>query len=203
MSDSYRWEWRVFAREPAYSTMFAHLETTNPDRADEIYILSALSPHAVKIRDGCLEIKTLLQTSPAGLQRWRPAASMRFPVDEQTLNTAWRAWGIPAPIVTRINCTREELLDEIVVPEPALCAVPMTKLRKRIQLQGCAGEFVSLSVLGERWESIGFESIDPIAILKAVRSLGLENAVNTSYPTALKHIAGFGAVAGPLDEDAG
>jgi hypothetical protein len=126
---------------------------------------------------------------------------MRFPVDEQTLNTAWRAWGIPAPIVTRINCTREELLDEIVTQEPALRAIPVTKRRTRIQLQGCAGEFVSLSVLGERWESIAFESTDPIAILKAVRSLGLENAVNSSYPTALKRIAGFGAIAGPRHEE--
>jgi hypothetical protein len=201
MSDSYRWEWRVFAREPAYSTMFTHRETANPDEANEIYILSAVSPHNVKIRDGCLEIKTLLQTSPAGLQRWRPAASMRFPIDEQTLNTAWRAWGIPAPVVTRIHCTREELLGEVGTQEAALCAVPVTKRRTRIQLQGCAGEFVSMLVLGERWESIAFESTDPIAILKAVRSLGLENAINTSYPVALKRIAGFGAVAGPRHED--
>jgi hypothetical protein len=201
MSDSYRWEWRVFAREPAYSAMFAHLEMQNPDETNEVYLLSLASPHNVKIRDGCLEIKMLLQTSPAGLQRWRPAASMRFPVDEQTLNAAWRAWGIPAPVVTRIQCTREELLGEIVAQEPALRAIPVTKRRARIQLQGCAGEYVSLSILGERWESIAFESTDPISILKAVRSIGLENAINTSYPTALKHIAGFGAVAGPLHEE--
>lgn len=201
MSDSCRWEWRVFAREPAYSTIFTHRETANLDETDEIYILSAASRNNVKIRDGCLEIKTLLQTSPAGLQRWRPAASMRFPVDEQTLDTAWRAWGIPAPIVTRVHCTREELLDEIVAQEVALRAVAVTKRRTRIQLQGCAGEFLSLSILGERWESIAFESTDPISIVKAVRSIGLENAINISYPAALKRIVGFGAVAGPLHEE--
>ena len=201
MGESYRWEWRVFAREPAYSTMFTHLETENPEEADETYILSAVSPHSVKIRDGCLEIKTLLQTSPAGLQRWRPQASMRFPVDEHTLNTAWRSWAIPAPMLTRIHCTRDELLNEIVAQEPLLRAVFVRKVRTRIQLQGCAGEFVSLSVLGEHWESIAFESIDPISILKAVRSIGLENAINISYPAALKRIVGFGAIAGPLQEE--
>jgi hypothetical protein len=198
MSDSYRWEWRVFARQPAYSAMFTHRETENPAETDEIYILSLASPHNVKIRDGCLEIKVLLQTSPAGLQRWRPQASMRFPVDEETLNAAWRAWAIPAPIVTRMQCTREELLDEIVPQQPALRALTVTKRRTPIQIQGCAGEFVSLTILGERWESIAFESTDPVSILKAVRSIGLENAINISCPSALKRILGFGAIARPF-----
>jgi hypothetical protein len=49
--------------------------------------------------------------------------------------------------------------------------------------------------MGERWESIEFEDPDPAVVLRAIRSLGLDQLQASDFPTALAHIAGFAETA--------
>ncbi len=194
MNEANRWEWRTFARSPAYSGILPAQRAEEIAFTRENYLLSLASPHNVKIRNESLDIKTLIAEDAAGLQQWRPVITARFPIDEPVLDAAWNAWGLPVPVLAKPRCTLDEFLTEIVEPEPALCAVPLEKRRRRLQVEECPGEFVIIQVSGEEWESIAFESLDPQLVWRAVRSLGLENVENASYPAALKKITGFRAV---------
>jgi hypothetical protein len=161
----------------------------------ELYVVSLASPHNVKIRDGRLDVKLLVSVDVSGLEQWRPLLKSEFPLDENAIDVVWRAWGLPEPVVHCRHCTRAEFLGEIARSEPAVRAVEIEKRRTRMTVEGCAGEYAALTIGGEEWETIAFEDVDPFRVWKAVRSVGLENAENTSYPAALKKILGFGAVA--------
>jgi hypothetical protein len=190
----YRWEWRTFARSPAYSALLPRATGEQPRVSRELYILSLASPHNVKIRDDQLDIKLLVSVDVSGLEQWRPLLKSVFPLDESAIDALWRAWGIPEPVVQRRTCTRAELVDEIVAPEAALRAVGIEKRRTRMKVEDCAGEYAALTIGGEEWETVAFEDVDPFRVWKAVRAVGLENAENTSYPAALKKILGLSAV---------
>ena len=193
MDGIHRWEWRTFAKSPAYSELLWVPRTGDSVVTRERYILSAASPNSVKIHDECLDIKMLVQVDGSGLEQWRPVMNASFPVKEAALDSAWLAWGLPAPIVTRRQCTLDEFLSEVVDDEPALCVADIEKKRTRLSIQGCPGEHVAIQVAGESWESIAFEHMDPFQVWRAVTAIGLENAKNTSYPAGLKRIVGVRA----------
>jgi hypothetical protein len=194
MHQAYRWEWRTFARSPAYSRIL-HLSTFGESvESIETYILSAASSNNVKIRNDCLDIKTVVAEDPGGLQQWQPVLTAPFPIDENVLDAAWWAWGLPLPIVATRHCTREEFLRDIVEKEPALRAVDVQKSRRRGKVRDCATEYVRLTVAGHDWESIACEDAEALRVWSAVRSLGLENGSNTSYPEALRKIIGFAPI---------
>jgi exopolyphosphatase/guanosine-5'-triphosphate,3'-diphosphate pyrophosphatase len=188
---TYRWEWRTFARSPAYAGLLPPHQTDKSVAVREHYILSVASPNIVKIRDGCLDIKTLVGVDVAGLQQWRPLLTEPFPINEATLDAAWVAWGIPAPVMAHWHCTLDEFLSEIVANEKSLCRVETEKKRSRFAVQGCPGEYVIVTVGAETWESIAFENLDPFRVWRAVETLGLENVENTSYSAGLKKIVGL------------
>jgi hypothetical protein len=160
----------------------------------ELYVVSLASPHNVKIRNDQLDIKLLVSVDVSGLEQWRPLLKSAFPLDENAIDALWRAWGLPEPVIQRRHCTRAEFLDEIIKSEPAVRAVEIEKRRTRMTVEECAGEYAALTIGGEEWETIAFEDVDPFRVWQAVRTVGLENAENTSYPAALKKILGFGAV---------
>jgi hypothetical protein len=66
------WEWRTFARCPAYSGILAALETGDVAATREHYLLSLVSPHNVKIQNDCRDMKTLVAEDATSLQQWRP-----------------------------------------------------------------------------------------------------------------------------------
>jgi exopolyphosphatase/guanosine-5'-triphosphate,3'-diphosphate pyrophosphatase len=191
VSESNRWEWRTFARSPAYSGILDDQQFVESPPTREHYVLSVVSPNNVKIRSECLDIKTLVARDATGLEQWRPVLKAPFPIDEAALRAAWSAWCLPLPVVARRECTFDEFLTEIVAPEPALCAVQVEKQRRKLVVEDCTGEHATIRVGGDVWESIAFEHIDPLRVWRAVRHTGLENAENTSYPAALKKIVGL------------
>lgn len=191
MDGTGRWEWRTFARSLSSIGLGLNAESAGIPITREHYVLSIASVHNVKIRDDCLDIKTLVKVDALGLQQWLPTFKAPFPVEAKALDAAWSAWGLPHPVVERTIYTLEEFLREIVGREKSLRAVAVEKHRMRLLVQGCPGERVALRIEGEAWESVSFENVDPYRVWRAVRALGLENAENTSYPLALKRIVGF------------
>jgi exopolyphosphatase/guanosine-5'-triphosphate,3'-diphosphate pyrophosphatase len=159
----------------------------------ERYILSIDSPHIVKIRDDCLDIRMLLSVDQTGLEQWRPLVKASFPIEETALEAAWLAWSVPAPIVSRRQCNLSEFLFEIVDHEPELCVAEIERKRTPVTIQGCGGEHIAIQVVGESWESIAFKHTNPFQVWRAVTALGLQTVENTSYPAALKQIVGIRA----------
>lgn len=200
MSD-YRWEWRTFARSPAYSAMRPRNIGEQATVSRELYVVSLASPHNVKIRDDRLDIKLLVSVDVSGLEQWRPLLKSEFPLGENAIDAVWRAWGLPEPVVHCRHCTRAEFINAIVMAEPALRQVEIEKRRTRMTVEECAGEYAALTIGGEEWETIAFEDVDPFRVWKAVRAVGLENAENTSYPAALKKILGSGAVEQSIQQE--
>lgn len=197
MTVTARWEWRTFARSLENIGPRPDAGQFVPLAAREFYVLSIASNHNVKIRDNCLDIKTLVRTDNLGLQQWKPTFKAQFPIDEHALDAAWAAWGFPHPIVEKTRCTLEQFLDDVVPTEAGLRIVEIEKRRTPMVVLGCPGERVWVTVGDEVWESISFEHDEQYRVWRAVRALGLENAENTSYPAALKRIVGFGVVEHP------
>jgi hypothetical protein len=197
MTGTGRWEWRTFARSLANIGPRPDAQGVVPLASREYYVLSVASVHNVKIRDNCLDIKTLVRTDDLGLEQWEPTFKAQFPIDETALDAAWTAWGFPHPIVEKTRCTLDQFLTEVVPTERGLRAVEIEKRRTPLVVLGCPGERAWVTVGDEVWESISFEHADQYRVWRAVRALGLENAENTNYPRALKRIVGFQFVEQP------
>ena len=192
-----RWEWRTFARSLANIGPRSDAGNAIPPATREHYVLSIASVHNVKIRDNCLDIKTLVRTDELGLEQWTPTFKAQFPIDQTGLDAAWTAWGLPHPVVEKTRCTLDEFFTEVVPSERGLRIVEIGKRRTPMVVLGCPGERAAVTVGDEVWESISFEHLDPYRVWRAVRGLGLENAENTNYPKALKRIVGFRLVEKP------
>ena len=63
--------------------------------------------------------------------------------------------------------------------------VRVHKRRQRYTLADCMAEVADLEVDGRVARTIAIESEDPAAVIAAVRRLGLDGQVNTSYPRGL------------------
>ena len=189
-----RWEWRTFFATPlplALRERFG-IRSPAPGGSLDTYILSLMSPHNVKVRNGRLEIKHLDEVD-RGLERWHTTRESTFPVDAQAIHDVFEAWAVPAPVVIARRLAADEFLRTVVRTVPSLAIVNVTKRRTRLELGGCAGEYASLDVEGRPWHTLAFEDADPTRVLDAIAELGLGPRVNTSYPAGLKRITGLTA----------
>jgi hypothetical protein len=185
-----RWEWRLIARSLPIDPARLALDPEAPLAGRETYLLSALTPHNVKIRKQLLEIKWLERRAAGGLELWRPTGRSPFPLDDAARNALWSAWGV-GPQPTGATESLDALLRDVVGKNDALRRVDLVKRRTRLSLAGCAGELVELEIGPERRVSIAFEDADPRAVGAAVTAAGLEGYPNLNYPAALKDIVGL------------
>ena len=187
-----RWEWRTFFSEglplalrQRFSDGVAQLRAK-----DETYILSLATPHSVVIRDGRLEVK-LLEAFERGLERWRPAVTRDFPIDDGAIHAACEALGVPAPVVVPRHATAEEFLRDVIAPVASVQVVPLRKRRERHVVDGCLAEVAVLDVGTERWTTLAIEDADADRLLAAIEHLDIGPRPNVSYPAALKQITGL------------
>lgn len=181
-----RWEWRSFA--PAAKA--GPVEVPSSDRT-ELYLLSLASPHNVKVRDSVLDVKRLERIDASGLEQWRPVLKAAFPLDAGVIAVICDAWGIAAPPDIAASYSLDDLISSIVAPHGALRTVTVAKQRSPIVVAECHGERAWLSIDGQPWTTLAFEDADPMRVLGALHSLGLDAAANEDYPRALKRIRGF------------
>jgi hypothetical protein len=188
-----RWEWRVFEPFPG-----AFIDRVCPRHLDDVesvetYILSAASPHNVKIRHSQLDVKLLEDTRAGDLELWRPVFNHGFPLEAHDLAPVWTAWALPEPILRRVSYTIEQFLNEIVASTPVLRAVTIAKRRARFSIAGVQAERAGLTIGGERWETLAIEDEHPEHILLAQRTFDSAVPRGTNYPAMLKRIAGTDA----------
>jgi exopolyphosphatase/guanosine-5'-triphosphate,3'-diphosphate pyrophosphatase len=187
-----RWEWRVFGNDLGEAERaFAALAPGPAVESDELYLLAATRAN-VKVRHDLLDIKVLREVNADGLERWEPVLKAGFPLPAAEVSRVFDALGVVPPLLTRDAYSVDQLLAELVEPAGALRPLRVHKRRVRYTLGGCMAELSDVEAEGHGTRTVAVESEDASAVIAAVRGIGLEGAVNTSYPLGLATLVGAG-----------
>jgi len=189
-----RWEWRTFGE--SFGDAESRLRAgSGPEIevSDELYVLSLESAASVKVRGGSMDVKRLEAVSEDGLERWRPVLKAVFPLSAADAGAVLDTLGVAASALARDEYTLDELLDEVVRPDPALHAIDVHKRRERFTFAGCMAELSQFRTEAGARRTIAIESEDPARVLAAVSELGLKSRTNVNVPRALKALVGIGA----------
>ena len=184
-----RWEFRTFGQLfGAADAAFAAMTPGAVQESDELYLLTLDGKPAtdvVKVRFDLVDIKTLREVSADGLQRWEPVAKGAFPLRAANLALVTQALRLPAPPSAGAAANLEAFLAEVARPGGPVRSVAVHKRRVRYTIGGCTAEVSDVTADGRPTRTIAIEAEDPAAVVAAVRAVGLEGYVNTSYPVGL------------------
>ena len=189
-----RWEWRTFGER--FGEAEAAFAARTPERvqeSDELYLLSVGGGDTVKIRDALMDVKHLERVDDNGLEQWLPVLKAEFPLPARTVGSVLASLRIPAPPLARDEYTLDQLLHEVVAPQPALRAVEVHKRRARYTIGGCMTELTDVRADGVSTRTIAVETDDAGRVLATVEELGLAGRPNVSFPRGLRKLLGFGA----------
>ena len=189
-----RWEWRTFGDD--FGETERKLAAIAPERvqeSDEIYLLSVASDASVKVRDGLMDVKLLEAIDGDGLEQWKPAMKAEFPLAAAGVRGVFDALGIPAPSFSRETYTADQLVGELIDPDPRLRALEVHKHRERFTVGGAMAEVSEVRAAEDTRRTIAIESEDPSLVVAAVRELGLPLQPNVCLARGLKALVGFGA----------
>jgi exopolyphosphatase/guanosine-5'-triphosphate,3'-diphosphate pyrophosphatase len=187
-----RWEWRTFGESLGESDdRFASLEAGNVQESDELYLLSPAADANVKVRNLLMDIKTLEQVNPDGLEQWKPVMKGAFPLPAAVVTSVFKALGVAPPPLARSDYTLEQFITELAEPTRRLRAVQVHKKRARYKVGGCMAEMTEVVADGKRTRTVAIESEDPAQVIAAVRELKLDRFENISYPRGLKQVLGM------------
>ncbi|MCB2208890.1 MAG: hypothetical protein KQH67_11420 [Bacteroidetes bacterium] len=192
-----RFEFRTFGRnfdEAAY--LMSRLSIPVPENvweriSEETYILSTASEaHNIKIRDGKMDIKTLVQEVD-GLEQWNPLMKGEFPMKTEVLeNEVVPAFQVQMPSLEKDVYTLDEFL-EIVKDHPDLLAVNIEKERFGYMVNDTICEYANVWINGAMVVTVNSESTEIEDIKKTIKDLGLEGVENINYLQAVKRVVGM------------
>ena len=116
-----RWEWRTFGDAfPEAERRLADLQPERARESDELYVLSVEANGSAKFRDGVMDVKRLERVDDDGLELWRPIAKASEPFDDDAVHRLVVGLGASSPELARAEYTLEQLLADIVEPDPLL-----------------------------------------------------------------------------------
>jgi exopolyphosphatase/guanosine-5'-triphosphate,3'-diphosphate pyrophosphatase len=187
-----RWEWRTFGTLFGVADeRFAARTPEKVQESDETYLLSPVNDANVKIRDDLLDLKSLVEVNPTGLEQWRPVMKATFPLSTDVVHELCTALGVAMLPVTESPMTLARL--RMALAEHGVRAVAVQKRRVRYTIDGCTAEMTEVAADGKPVRSVAIESEDADRVLGAVRAMGLDGFDNISYPRALKALVGMQA----------
>jgi exopolyphosphatase/guanosine-5'-triphosphate,3'-diphosphate pyrophosphatase len=178
-----RWEWRTFG--DGLGDAETRLRALTPERvqeSDETYLLSAAVDHAVKERDGLMDIKHLEQVNRDGLELWRPIMKSPLPISPAEAQAVFAALNLQAPALELASYD----IAAIAGAGTAVTLVPVHKSRRHYTFQGCMAELTDVRTADGSTRTIAIESEDAARVIAAVRELGLGSRANVSVP---RHLA--------------
>jgi exopolyphosphatase/guanosine-5'-triphosphate,3'-diphosphate pyrophosphatase len=196
-----RWEWRTFG-EPLDTAdpVLADFEITSDHDSDETYLLSVHSDASVKIRDGLMDVKHLRQVDDAGLELWVPVMKAQFPLAADDVAAVLTTLDTALPDLGREHYQLDQLIAEIVEPNPDLHAAAVHKRRRRYLIDECMVEMTDIATGGVSQRSLAAESPDTALVVATVTKLGLHDRRNVCVARGLKAMIGFGTqVFGVID----
>jgi exopolyphosphatase/guanosine-5'-triphosphate,3'-diphosphate pyrophosphatase len=187
-----RWEWRTFGDSFGDAEgRFAALDPDGVQESDELYFLSPTGDQNVKVRDRLMDIKTLKQVNPDGLEQWKPVMKASFPLAAAEVETVFSALSVAPPPLARADYSLEQFVKELAQPGQRLGVVEVHKKRTRYKIDGCMSEMTEVIADGRRTRTVAIESEDPARVIATVRKLGLDGFENINYPRGLKRLIGM------------
>jgi exopolyphosphatase/guanosine-5'-triphosphate,3'-diphosphate pyrophosphatase len=178
-----RWEWRTFGSTFAPADeIVARLATGAAEESDERYFLGEADAN-VKVRDDLMDVKLLREVDADGLERWEPVMKQGFPLPPDDVRTVCSALRVSVPPSTE-PYPLDRLIEEVLRPG-GIEIVTVQKRRTRFSVSECMAEIAEVTADGHRTKTLAVESVDPTAVIGAVRSLHLDGYLNTSYPKGL------------------
>jgi exopolyphosphatase/guanosine-5'-triphosphate,3'-diphosphate pyrophosphatase len=184
-----RWEWRAFGdRFAAAEELVAAYEPQRARSSDELYFLSVHTDASVKVRDGLMDVKQLLQVNEEGLELWTPVLKSGFPLSPDDATAVRTTLGMAAP-VTRPSYTLEDLVAELTGPD--IRTVEVHKERTHYEVDDCVVELTEFTADRATAHTCSVESADPSRVAAMVRRLGLAERPNVCVARGLKALVGF------------
>jgi len=192
-----RFEFRSFGQsfETAGKRM-ARLSMPVPEKfwerhSDEIYIMSRTNDvNNTKIRDGKMDIKTLVQTVD-GLEQWNPLMKGEFPMLSEILKTeVFTAFHVSAPDLPKEQYSYDEFMS-MIHKHPDLQAVRIHKQRSGYLVNDVICETGIVFINGARVETINLESTDVQLMKQTIKEIGLQGVENINYLQAIKRVVGM------------
>lgn len=159
--------------------------------SDEIYIISRTNDiNNTKIREGKMDIKTLVQTFQ-GLEQWNPLMKGEFPMKTEIIHDeVFPAFQVNLPAFTKDEYTFEEFM-QLIYQHPDLAAVRVHKQRLGYMVNNTICEYAVVLINGARVVTISSESTEVEDILKTLSDLKLEGVENINYLQAIKRVIGM------------
>lgn len=157
---------------------------------EETYLIAqGLASRNVKLTADALEIKELVQDRE-GLQLWRPAARLAYPIPAATLERELMVLLQIGQPLRRERYGPAEILEDVADARRNVLAVPLRKRRRLFAAAGgCRAETAEIETGdGKRATTAAAEHADPARLMEAMAGLGLDRFPNLSYPTALARL---------------
>lgn len=192
--DEARYEYRCFAQ--AFGLVEARLRAGGGPplirESSEVYFVSRLERrHNVKIRDGQLDIKVLLELRD-GLERWNPLPRRDFPLDDGELaGIVAAALGPDLELPPGSGASAEQLARTLSEAAHGVVVVELFKRRFGFLVDECIAEYAEVTLGGATIRTACIESVDPERARRVVTGIGLDAYPNLSYPAALRGITGL------------
>jgi exopolyphosphatase/guanosine-5'-triphosphate,3'-diphosphate pyrophosphatase len=196
-----RWEWRTFG-EPLDTAdrVLAEFQIESDHVSDETYLLSVHGDASVKVRDELMDVKHLQQVDDAGLELWIPVMKARFPLSADDVAAVITTLGVAVPPLGRERYEFDELIGELIAPNPDLQAAAVHKRRRRYVIDECMVEMTGITTGGSTTRTVAVESPDTELVIATVARLGLEDRRNVCMARGLKTMIGLGTqVFGVID----
>jgi len=187
-----RWEYRVFAKDlgAVESNIRKHGEPRVKESAED-YIVCRSSGNNVKVRDGLLDIKELVNTNDDSLEQWMPVMKVGFPAPADDIARIFSAFDLVRPEMKRDEYTYDQFIDEIVGGSDELAVIKVTKKRDGFMIREVIVEVAEVTFDGIALKTAAAEHIDPALVMEVARELGLDAFPNVNYIKAMKKAVGM------------
>lgn len=184
-----RYELRVFG--PHLARLAARLRRrgrpVDATTRHELYLLGRRTDVSLKVCRGRLEAKRRVGSRGA-LERWAPQAPRPLPLDPD-----WARHALPSllgvsalPPLGEGPLSLRDLVLQVVLPMPQLDVCSVREERQRFALGAVRAEHGTARVMGRSIETVAVEGEDAEAVRRTALLLGMDPAVNTSWPMALR-----------------
>jgi hypothetical protein len=160
-------------------------------RSDEVYIVSrATDVNNAKMRDGKLDIKTLVQTLD-GLEQWNPLLKAACPIPADILRTRlFPAFSASLPPLDR-DAYEQDAFIALLRASGVVQPVRVRKHRFGYMVNDTICEYAVVLINGARVVTIASESTDVAAIRRTIHDIGLDGVENINYLQGIKRVIGM------------
>jgi hypothetical protein len=179
-----RFEFRAWRVDPGVAGRLEPVEGFRAEKeVTDLYLVSAVRSVNVKIRDGAVKVKRLID-SRDGFERWCPTWKANTPLDERTVIRLWGELGLPAPDSIDEPVTEEGLV-AMADEDPDLDVVGVVKRRRHGTLEDVSVELTDVIFGDQATTSVTLEGTD-LERLQTVRAAaGLDAFDNLPVHVAL------------------